>query len=71
MGKIEVSLLRALGGVLFGWSLRKYVESLHQRILGPGKWYIESKIFVLITGDTNGSPLGRDLVWNDDVGDWR
>ena len=62
MGKIEVSLLRLLVGVLFVSSLRKYVQSLIESILGSGKGFVEGKIFDLVLEHKNGAPLGRDLV---------
>ena len=48
MEKIEVFLLRALGGVLVGLSLRKYVEYFICRVIVAGKGYVEVKIVSLV-----------------------
>ena len=46
--------MRALLGVLFQWSLIKYVESFLGKILGSGKGYLEGNIVDLALEQTNG-----------------
>ena len=53
-------------GVLFAWSMISYVGSLIIITLGASKMYVESIIFGLAFGDTNGFPLGIYVGWNDD-----
>ena len=71
VGKFEVYILRLLGGVLVGWSLRKYVESLLGIILVSGKGSVEGNIVVLLLGDTNGVPPEIVLSWNNDFRAWK
>ena len=58
-------------GVLFGWSLRKYVESFLGVILVEVKEYVEGKIVGLLLRDTDGAPLDIYFFLIDDVGAWK
>ena len=46
--------MRLILNVIFGLSLRKYIEFLLGSILGAGKGYVEGEIFFLALGDKNG-----------------
>ena len=71
MENFEISLLRLLVDVLFGWFLIKYVKSIIGVILESGKVCSEGKIVGLVLGFTYGAPLERYLGWNDDAGAWK
>ena len=50
--------------LLFGWSFKKYVESLLVSLVVSVKGYVEGKISFLACTDTNWSPLGRSMDLN-------
>ena len=62
---MEESLLRALVGVIFVWSLRNFVGYFLRITLVSIKRYVEGIIFGLKLGDADGSPLRSSVGCND------